>query len=55
MKGRLIDAATNLMWESYGEASLGAICERASEKKRSFYYFFNSKSELAVARFKWVG
>jgi TetR/AcrR family transcriptional repressor of nem operon len=50
MKERLMEAAMDLMWEnSYGAASVDAICERAGAKKGSFYYFFKSKSELAAA------
>ena len=50
MKERLTDAALDLMWEnSYGTTSVDAICERAGAKKGSFYYFFKSKSELAIA------
>ena len=50
MKERLMDAAMELMWQnSYGTASVDAICERAAAKKGSFYYFFKSKSELAAA------
>jgi TetR/AcrR family transcriptional repressor of nem operon len=46
---RLMDAAYALIWEySYGAVTIEAICERASVKKGSFYYFFASKSELAV-------
>jgi TetR/AcrR family transcriptional repressor of nem operon len=38
------------MWErSYGVVTIDAICEKASVKKGSFYYFFESKSELAAA------
>lgn len=45
---RLIGAAHELIWEwSYGAVTIDAICERASVKKGSFYYFFESKSELA--------
>jgi TetR/AcrR family transcriptional regulator, transcriptional repressor for nem operon len=45
-----MEAAMDLMWEnSYGTTSVDAICERASAKKGSFYYFFKSKSELAAA------
>jgi TetR/AcrR family transcriptional repressor of nem operon len=47
---RLMDAAHELIWEfSYGSVTIEAICDRAGVKKGSFYYFFNSKSELAVA------
>ena len=50
MKERLMEAAMDLMWQnSYGAASVDAICERARAKKGSFYYFFKSKSELAAA------
>jgi TetR/AcrR family transcriptional repressor of nem operon len=46
---RLIDAANHLIWEySYGSITIDAICERAADKKGSFYYFFDSKLELAV-------
>src|SRR5260221_5620794 len=49
-KERLTDAAMDLIWEnSYGGTSVDAICERADVRKGSFYYFFKSKSELAVA------
>src|SRR5215469_2932770 len=50
MRERLMEAAMDLMWQnSYGAASVDAICERAGAKKGSFYYFFKSKSELAAA------
>ena len=49
-KERLMNAAMDLIWEnSYGSTSVDAICEKAGAKKGSFYYFFESKSELAVA------
>ena len=47
---RLMDAALDLIWEeSYGAITIDDICRRADVKKGSFYYFFSSKSELAVA------
>ena len=47
---RLKDAALALMWEeSYGSVTIDHICQRAEVKKGSFYYFFKSKAELAVA------
>ncbi len=47
---RLKDAALALIWEeSYGSVTIDDICTRADVKKGSFYYFFNSKAELAVA------
>jgi TetR/AcrR family transcriptional repressor of nem operon len=45
-----MDAAHELIWSySYGAVTIEAICERARVKKGSFYYFFASKSDLAVA------
>lgn len=45
-----MDAAHELIWEySYGAVTIEAICERAGVKKGSFYYFFDSKSDLAVS------
>jgi TetR/AcrR family transcriptional repressor of nem operon len=47
---RLMDAAYSLICEySYGAVTIEAICDRAAVKKGSFYYFFESKSDLAVA------
>src|SRR5258708_5280595 len=49
-KERLMAAALDLMWEeSYGAVSIDDICRRADVKKGSFYYFFESKSDLAIA------
>ncbi len=49
-KERLLQAAGDLVWQqSYGSVTIDAICEKAGVKKGSFYYFFNSKSDLAVA------
>jgi len=49
-KERLMDAALSLMWEQgYGGVTIDDICRRAGVNKGSFYYFFESKSGLAVA------
>ena len=49
-KERLTDAALRMIWgHSYGATSVDAICEKAKVKKGSFYYFFKSKCDLAVA------
>ncbi|TLD69322.1 TetR/AcrR family transcriptional regulator [Phragmitibacter flavus] len=49
-KERLLKAALDLIWErSYGVVTIDNICEKAGVKKGSFYYFFDSKSTLAVA------
>jgi TetR/AcrR family transcriptional repressor of nem operon len=49
-KERLMTASLDLMWEeSYGAITIDDICNRAAVKKGSFYYFFQSKSELVIA------
>ena len=49
-KERLIEAVIELFWAgSYGGTSVDQICERAGVKKGSFYHFFESKTELAIA------
>jgi TetR/AcrR family transcriptional repressor of nem operon len=45
-----MEAVSELIWVgSYGSTTIDQICERADVKKGSFYYFFDSKSDLAVA------
>lgn len=47
---RLMDAALSLIWEqSYGAITIDDICRQADVKKGSFYYFFESKADLAIA------
>lgn len=42
-------AVLELIWTgSYGATTIDQICEKAGVKKGSFYYFFESKAELAV-------
>jgi TetR/AcrR family transcriptional repressor of nem operon len=49
-KQRLMDAVTELIWHgSYGTTTIDHICEKAGVKKGSFYYFFDSKCDLAAA------
>jgi TetR/AcrR family transcriptional repressor of nem operon len=46
---QLMTAILELMWsQSYGSVTVDAICERAGVKKGSFYYFFKSKTDLAI-------
>ena len=48
-KERLMDAVLDLIWSgSYGSTTIDHICEKAGVKKGSFYYFFESKAELAA-------
>jgi TetR/AcrR family transcriptional repressor of nem operon len=45
-----MDAVRALIWEgSFGSTTIDQICEKAGVKKGSFYYFFESKADLAVA------
>ena len=49
-KDRLMKAVGELIWTgSYGSTTIDQICEKAGVKKGSFYYFFDSKADLAVA------
>jgi TetR/AcrR family transcriptional repressor of nem operon len=49
-KERLMAAILDLIWAgSYGTTTIDQICEKAGVKKGSFYYFFKSKADLAVA------
>ena len=48
-KDRLMRAVRELIWTgSYGSTTIDQICEKAGVKKGSFYYFFESKADLAV-------
>jgi TetR/AcrR family transcriptional repressor of nem operon len=49
-KERLMEAVGELIWAgSYGTTTIDQICEKAAVKKGSFYYFFDSKADLALA------
>jgi TetR/AcrR family transcriptional repressor of nem operon len=49
-KERLLTTAADLLSESsYGAVTVDEICARADVRKGSFYHFFPSKSDLAVA------
>lgn len=48
-KQRLMSAVSELIWTgSYGSTTIDQICESAGVKKGSFYYFFDSKADVAV-------
>lgn len=52
-KEKLLDVAFQLIWDnSYGGVSVDQICERADVNKGSFYYFFDSKADLAIAAYE---
>jgi TetR/AcrR family transcriptional regulator, transcriptional repressor for nem operon len=54
---RLMDAALELVWsQSYGAVTIDDICKRAQVKKGSFYYYYDSKEQLAVAALErmWI-
>lgn len=47
---RLLETAASLMWErSFQAAGVDELCQRANARKGSFYHFFPSKSDLAIA------
>lgn len=47
---RLLSTAADLIWRSsYHATGVDRICESAGVKKGSFYHFFESKEELAIA------
>jgi TetR/AcrR family transcriptional repressor of nem operon len=47
-KVKLMDAVLELIWTgSYGTTTIDHICDKAGVKKGSFYYFFDSKAQLA--------
>lgn len=48
-KVKLMDSVLELIWTgSYGSTTIDDICEKAGVKKGSFYYFFESKAQLAA-------
>lgn len=50
---KLLHAALDLIWaNSYGSVSVDHICDKAGVKKGSFYHFFPSKEDLALAAFE---
>jgi TetR/AcrR family transcriptional repressor of nem operon len=49
-KERLMKAVGELIWTgSYGATTIDQICDKAGVKKGSFYYFFESKADVAAA------
>lgn len=52
-KEKLLEVAFRLIWDSsYGGVSVDQICAEADVNKGSFYYYFGSKSDLAVAAYE---
>jgi len=52
-KEKLLQVAFDLIWnQSYGAVSVDHICLQADVNKGSFYHFFASKSDLAVAAYE---
>ncbi len=49
-KEKLVETAIDLVWSnSYGSVSVDDICKASGVKKGSFYHYFPSKAELAIA------
>lgn len=56
-KEQLMETALELIWEnSYHAVGVNEICKKAGVKPGSFYYFFPSKRDLALAamEFHWA-
>ena len=52
-KDRLLEVAFDLIWnQSYGSVSVEHICLKADVNKGSFYHYFPSKTDLAVAAYE---
>jgi TetR/AcrR family transcriptional repressor of nem operon len=52
-KEKLLDVAFELIWDSsYGSVSVDDICKRAKVNKGSFYHFYGTKADLAVAAYE---
>lgn len=53
-KRKLIETATEMIWRSsYNAVSVDEICAKADVKKGSFYHYFPSKVDLALASMDW--
>jgi len=45
-----MDAVLELIWTgSYGSTTIDQICEKSGVRKGSFYYYFDSKADVALA------
>jgi TetR/AcrR family transcriptional repressor of nem operon len=50
---KLLEVAFDLIWDSsYGSVSVDDICKRAGVNKGSFYHFFPTKADLAMAAYR---
>ena len=48
-RAKLMQVIVELVWTgSYGSITIDDICEKAGVKRGSFYYFFDSKADLAL-------
>jgi TetR/AcrR family transcriptional repressor of nem operon len=49
-RSKLMDAVLELIWTgSYGSTTIDQICDKADVRKGSFYYYFDSKADVALA------
>lgn len=49
----ILDTAIELLWQqSYGSVSVDDICKAANIQKGSFYHYFPSKADVAIAAFE---
>ena len=53
-RARLIQSASTLLWQrSYAAAGVDQLCRLSAARKGSFYHFFRTKADLAVAAIEW--
>jgi TetR/AcrR family transcriptional repressor of nem operon len=49
-RAKLMEAVLELIWTgSYGATTIDQICDKSGVRKGSFYYYFESKADLAAA------
>ena len=54
-KEKLQQVASDLIWDNtYLSVSLNQICQRANVHKGSFYHFFRTKADLAIAAYEML-
>src|SRR6266446_6172810 len=54
-KEKLHQVASDLIWDNtYVSVSVNQICQRANVHKGSFYHFFRTKADLAIAAYEML-
>ena len=54
-KEKLHQVASDLIWDNtYVSVSVNQICQKANVHKGSFYHFFRTKADLAIAAYEML-